>query len=1200
MEELSDFLKARTGWNIGTTELVRLHAKYFDEARQAIDYNRLMDDIRDGVDIKERSNYLDAEAISKQKRYLKFDQIIDLLHSKILTRIETLRGENQLKKAYLLLGESRSPVVTRQQLKIACQSRLSVFLNDNEIEEVFKQLDKDREGTINIRQLISLVLKRESETANMSIVMNSSDKKHRTRSVANDDNQNASITYDKKFKDLVPPDPARCRMFTMQEVEDFIFDRIFERSNLNDNLLKTTTKLFGDGEITSGYHTITLDMMRYTLWKRLKMNISDEDVQKFFKKHAKGPNGTILLFDFIEAIISRRQTNTPLLDDRTHVDKGDRHKLSATMQENHNIEYFLIYVRKKLNDMINRESRAPHYLLHGNTRMTENQAKDFLRGRLGVDLDDTNVFPPYLKAMVLQEYRSNSLIDTKRILLEAMAIKEERVRGADELVGTLPNQTLLNGATVSVDRMPAALARARMTPDKIEEMIYQKCTERLKNDHPHASLHKMFREQDGDPRVITRKGMRTVFHKFDIVMSPEEFDEFYAKYDRGDGKIDIHYFLKSLMPPVDVDISPFVPKDPAKVKTETALSQVMEELTGRRHEVSWLNGPTSARTQPEFLQSLKPSSASMTMLPRRPSTSGGQGVGNNNSNTTSNSNNNNGSTASLATVQSNSSSPRLGSAPRHKSLSILQAASASQQPNWNPNSAVDPLHDDNRSVSTASTAATPTVPVSTAGLTEQIHFAEALLKALKDLPAYKQQQAMLLQQQQQQLLDDHDNKSSAPLSRVPSAPPSPAPSRSAQAPRRPSSSASAPSSTASSPNKVVTIAATGDAPSGGGRRLIEKSTVALDTVPEDAEAPTATSNPTADHLRNSEQLLALAEAYARATGVLTQAAAASDDASVHSTSSTSKKSIHAKATKSGKPSADALKINLGKLSEPFVAPDPSTANLTHLLEQSSLLHVSPRSNNNNNNNGNKTSNNNRVNNKKTNLKPHRPVTAPAYPGQTVPNHHAKSTSTFHFKHLKVNQPVIDPYSPPSITGTTAFTGTSNSVPATARSHQSDISAQTAPVTSSRHPTSARSRTSLGSKASTKSFKRTAATDSGFKQPLPVNPYTEGLLDNYRLRKKILVTSNQEYGLFVKNLHQAMKQRAQLVKRQAKEAAETIRGDGDEEEEEGDDSNDERSKASSTPRKAATLSMIRVGTIARTMSKTPSAASTTVPRPATAM
>lgn len=348
MDDLATFLKRKTGWSLSSSELIKIYSKYYDDKIPGVNYSRLLEDFRQGILIKEQSNFLDAGAIAKQKRHMNYDQVIDAIYSEMITRINCLSGENKLKKAYILIGESRSPVVTRQQLKIACQSRLSLFFNDLEIDEVFDKLDTNRSGTINIRQLINIILRKEDNGVSMSVLGlgEGAPRTYKVRKSTYEDNQNAVITYDKKFKGLTAPLPVHCRPYSIAEIERFIADRIFERSNLNDNMVKTTMKLFNDGESINGYHVITLDMMRYTLWKRLKMNVTDEDLQKFYRSYAqKSPDGVIRMFDFIEGIVKGRNKFEPILDDRTQIEKDDRTKLSAKLQANQHMDFFLTTLR---------------------------------------------------------------------------------------------------------------------------------------------------------------------------------------------------------------------------------------------------------------------------------------------------------------------------------------------------------------------------------------------------------------------------------------------------------------------------------------------------------------------------------------------------------------------------------------------------------------------------------------------------------------------------------------------------------------------------------------------------------------------------------------------------------------------------------------------------------------------------------------
>lgn len=281
-----------------------------------------------------------------------------------------------------------------------------------------------------------------------------------------------------------------------------------------------------------------------------------------------------------------------------------------------------------------------------------------------------------------------------------------------------------------------------------------------------------------------------------------------------------------------------------------------------------------------------------------------------------------------------------------------------------------------------------------------------------------------------------------------------------------------------------------------------------------------------------------------------------------------------------------------------MAPDASTANLTHLLEQSSLLNAnSPRVSKKNINTINflETSAQRKKASKNQGQHPHRPATAPSAPSAHAANH-AKSSPSFHFKHLKVNQPVIDPYSPPAVTGTTAF---NTQKPHNENTFSGSLTSRTQNSDAHTVASNMTSRSSKSKKHLSQNQQSKRTIDTGMKHSMPINPYTEGLLDDYRLRKKILVTSNQEYGLFVKNLNRAIKQRAKLVNRLEKEEQQSLirrnHNNNYDEEEEGEEEEEKNSSGPAThnnnhtmtmkmlsPRsnKAATLTMIRSGNVAR--------------------
>ncbi len=747
MKDLSKFVLERTGWVLTDAELTKLYTKYCDEHTRVVNLKKLVDDLRKAVLTHQSSTlFLDESSRSASASYftgtnmkssspfrstngfdgmnmtsspsvppslpapsktesgiygsaefantsqnkksnrppMTFNQIMEALARQITQRINLLKGDNKLKKAYLLISESRSPVINRHQLKISLQTRLGIFLKDSEIEEIFAHLDPMCDGTINIRNFINMIMKSEREFVTLSLQFANDDsasispmkttpsisKVNTITSIDNneksssyrpstpnskpntpissakvpgsnkskstpkgnqwDHNDQAMITYDKLVVGLQPPSSAFCRPYSVEETENFIWEKVFERSNLNDNMIKTLIRLFSDGESHQNSHdqVISLDLMRYTLWKRLKMNITDADLVNFFRKYASKnaqnallplENQSIDMFDFIDGIIRNRSQSKSFLEDRSSAASGsgfgdrssDKLKFARMLMKSHYVEEFLILVRQQLNELTNRESRAPHYLLHHNDRMTLDQAKQFFATKLSIHF---NNFSPEMTQDILQEYCEGNLVDVKHIILDAMTMKEDKVRFMGDAVGVLPSQTLVHGAAVSVDSMPSSLKKIVLTPQRIEEIIIHKCEERQKTDHPHATLFKLFRdsyvEAGQHPGIssnhdaqhfISRKGMKSVLHKFDILTTPEEFEVFFMKHANADGTVDVHKFLRHLMPAPNMDQNPFTPKDPSIIKQQQTLAFAVEELTGKRRDVSALNGPSFTRLDTKFL-----------------------------------------------------------------------------------------------------------------------------------------------------------------------------------------------------------------------------------------------------------------------------------------------------------------------------------------------------------------------------------------------------------------------------------------------------------------------------------------------------------------------------------------------------------------------------------------------------------------------
>lgn len=603
IEEFSTFIAKNTGLNLSSNETLKLYVHYYNEETKRVNYDKLIADVKSNIKDQKlgavgKFDMLDAYKVKEKKKTLCYDELIQVIYNRIESKIINLTGKDHLKKVYLLLSESRSPVVTRHQLKTACHSRLALFLKDADIDLIFNKLDVDRQGVVNIRLLISDIMKKEHRhDVTLTIGVNARPPVVK-KTFDQNENEKARLTYDNKYVDLIEPNPDRCVSHSPLDIERIIRSKITERCTGSDNMAKTAYKLFMDGSHHKGDPRITLHHVQYTLWKKLRLNITAADVLHFYNNYDREGKGFIYMSVFLDGIIRQLDISEPLLEDKSHLSKSDRVIVDKKINESADLKVFFSAMRRCINDLVNRESRAPHYILHGTDKMTMLQAKAFFRQKLHFDIDS---LPNNLFERVVQQYLVNGLFEIKTLILQAMSMEDR----SDDQDYSLLNRSLLNGSLVSVDRMPNSLKQAKLTPEDIERVICLKCNERLKTNHPHASLHKIFRDStSSDNRVITRIGMGRVLQSFDIIMDSDDFDRFFAKHDRGDGVIDIHTLLKQLLPPDNLNDNPYLPRDLKDARTETDLSNALRLITGKQRQIGSFNGVPANRLSNVFLGDL--------------------------------------------------------------------------------------------------------------------------------------------------------------------------------------------------------------------------------------------------------------------------------------------------------------------------------------------------------------------------------------------------------------------------------------------------------------------------------------------------------------------------------------------------------------------------------------------------------------------
>lgn len=260
------------------------------------------------------------------------------------------------------------------------------------------------------------------------------------------------------------------------------------------------------------------------------------------------------------------------------------------------INQFLTQLRERIKNITNKESRAPHYLLHSADRMTQKQAKEFFAKKLKFQVSDE------ILQQVLTKFNSTGLMDMRRIIFHAMRHDADGVLGKD--------QALINGASVTVDANPATLQHLRYTPLQITEMLYIKILGRMKTDQSLNGLRKLLLENGQESRLVSRQSIRKLLSNFDIIVNQEDFEAFFSKFDRGDGKVIVRKFFETILNVDQSNYNPFIPKSDEDFKLQRSLAHALSIVTGHRRDIPFLQGSTEARLQGEILSNVKKSNES--------------------------------------------------------------------------------------------------------------------------------------------------------------------------------------------------------------------------------------------------------------------------------------------------------------------------------------------------------------------------------------------------------------------------------------------------------------------------------------------------------------------------------------------------------------------------------------------------------------
>jgi len=502
-----------------------------------------------------------------------YEQILGHIRQGVLRKMKSMHKQDLLKNTFALLSEHKSPHLNPSQLKAICLYRLNVALSDDQVAEVFDHLDATGQGLIPIKDLVRVIVKDAYGNHKMTIeIPPSPPKVFQLMDKSYVHNQAAQVSYDHKFTGLVPPEPENSLYIpALRDLEIKIFDKIFERTHQGANMYQQLIRCFSSGRDKSQRLGISRDQMRYTLWKIFQLNVSNEVIEHLFKRYDTERSGYIPMQTFCDAIMAIGNINEPLVEDlyaagtgTTRIQRKDSDTAVGVQLDPDEHKDFLRFIRKRFRDKISAEGRAPHYLVNCAERMTKAQAKAFLELKFDAELSD------YLHNELCKIYESKGLFNMKLLLRDALGLQDH--------VPDRANPNMLSGNTVKAEQMPATLRYAHQSPAEIERLFALKITERLKGDQPMSSVHKLFKlkPEDGDVRYVDRHIMRSVMSKFDILLSDEDFEQFYRKHlKRADGLVELRPFLVELLGPgKNPKANPFLPKDAEEIVAQRTLAQV--------------------------------------------------------------------------------------------------------------------------------------------------------------------------------------------------------------------------------------------------------------------------------------------------------------------------------------------------------------------------------------------------------------------------------------------------------------------------------------------------------------------------------------------------------------------------------------------------------------------------------------------------
>lgn len=392
MDALAEKVKNILGVHLNPDELKRLTARFtnthgFDEKSFISSLNNIVrnytvNENNPLVKVKDKSfsetnstKYINKgiETAYVECKSNNFDSVIKDIHRAIVQRSVYIKGNGMVRKAYLLLCNSRSSTLTKQQLIETCLYSLFLKLTLEQIDVIFNRLDKKNEGKLVVRDLIEVIFAGDTNvTGDFSSIMDTNIQRQIDIKSTFSDlviNENAKIGYDSKIVGLSEPPNDLIITVNIDDLFLIIYQKLMEKSIPGQTLVQTIFRLFCDSHRSSDdVGGVSMDQVKFTLWKRLNILVPAALIQQIFEKYDVNNSGFIPFHVLVDLILKRNSRSEGLIPDIASI-SSDYKRVSVnkevTFDYSQTIMDFLIFIRRKIRDIINQESRAPHLLLHG-------------------------------------------------------------------------------------------------------------------------------------------------------------------------------------------------------------------------------------------------------------------------------------------------------------------------------------------------------------------------------------------------------------------------------------------------------------------------------------------------------------------------------------------------------------------------------------------------------------------------------------------------------------------------------------------------------------------------------------------------------------------------------------------------------------------------------------------------------------------